>query len=61
MAIVARHEIFDQNKITNGHKKFFAHLCRRTISIKLQSNFIEITLRHGCSTVNLRTHLDGCS
>ena len=23
------------------------------ISIKLQSNFIEITLRHGCSPVNL--------
>ena len=24
------------------------HLCRSVISIKLQSNFIEITLRHGC-------------
>ena len=44
------------------------HLCRSAISIKLQSsfieitpcNFIEITLRHGCSSVNLlhifRTH-----
>ena len=27
--------------------------CRSVISIKLQSNFIEITLRHGCSPVNL--------
>ena len=26
---------------------------RSVISIKLQSNFIEITLRHGCSPVNL--------
>ena len=34
--------------------------CRSAISIKLLCNFIEITLRHGCSTVNLlhifRTH-----
>ena len=27
-------------------------LCWSVISIKLQSNFIEITLRHGCSPVN---------
>ena len=27
--------------------------CRSVISIKLQSNYIEITLRHGCSPVNL--------
>ena len=27
--------------------------CRSAISIKLQSNFIQITLRHGCSLVNL--------
>ena len=27
--------------------------CRSVISIKLQSNFFEITLRHGCSPVNL--------
>ena len=26
--------------------------CRSAISIKLQSNFIEITIRHGCSLVN---------
>ena len=25
-AIVARHDIFDQNKIANGHNKFFARI-----------------------------------
>ena len=29
------------------------HPCQSTISIKLKSNFIEIALRHGCSSVNL--------
>ena len=29
------------------------HPCRGVISIELQSNFIEITLPHGCSPVNL--------
>ena len=29
------------------------HLCQSVISIKLQSNFIEIALQHGCSSVNL--------
>ena len=29
------------------------HPYRSAISIKLQRNFIEITLRHGCSPVNL--------
>ena len=29
------------------------HPCRSVISIKLQSNFIEIALRHGCFPVNL--------
>ena len=29
------------------------HPCRSVISIKLQSNFIEITLQHGCSLLNL--------
>ena len=28
------------------------HPCRSAISIKLQSNFIETTIRHGCSPVN---------
>ena len=32
--------------------------CRSAISIKLQSNFIEIALRHGCYPVNL-LHLYG--
>ena len=35
------------SKFTGGHT------CRSVISIKLQSKFIEITLRHGCSPVNL--------
>ena len=34
--------------------KFTEDPCRDAISIKLQSNFIEITLRHGCSPVNLQ-------
>ena len=29
------------------------HPCQRVISIKLLYNFTEITLRHGCSPVNL--------
>ena len=49
------------------------HSCRTMISIKLQSNFIEIILRHGCSPENslhifkhlfllfLRTTQDGYS
>ena len=36
------------NKFTGGY------LCRSAISIKLQSNFIGIKLRHGCSLVNLQ-------
>ena len=35
------------NKFTGEHP------CRSAISIKLQSNFIEIALRHGCSPENL--------
>ena len=53
------------------------HPCQSAISIKLQSNFIEIVLQHGCSLVNslnifrtpfprntsrrLLSPLDGCS
>ena len=33
------------------------HPCRSVTSVKLQTNFIEITLLHGCSPVNL---LDIC-
>ena len=40
------------------------HPYRSAISIKLLCNFIKITLRHGCSPLNLlhifRTPLDGC-
>ena len=35
------------NKFTGEHP------CRSVISIKLFCNFIEITLRHGCSPINL--------
>ena len=35
------------SRFTGGHP------CRSAISIKLQSNFLEITLQHGCSPVNL--------
>ena len=35
------------NKLTEEH------LCRSVISVKLLCNFIEITLLHGCSPVNL--------
>ena len=35
------------NKFTGEHR------CQSVFSIKLQSNFIEIALRHGCSPVNL--------
>ena len=31
---------------------FLEHPCRSVISIKLQSNLIEITFWHGCSPVN---------
>ena len=37
----------------NMHQITGEHPCRSAISIKLQSNFIEITLRHWCSPVNL--------
>ena len=29
------------------------HRCRSVISIKLRNNFVEVTLRHRCSPVNL--------
>ena len=29
------------------------HPCRSAIPVKLQNNFIEVALRHGCSQVNL--------
>ena len=38
----------------NLYNKFIGEqLCSSVISIKLQTNFIKITLRHGCFSVNL--------
>ena len=63
-------EMFPEKAVLKICSKFTGgHPCRSVISIKLQSNFIEITLWHGCSPVNLlhifrtpfsRTPLDGC-
>ena len=42
------------NDVLNIFSEFTGeHPCRSPISIKLQSNFIEIALQHGCSPVNL--------
>ena len=47
-------EVFLAKGILKIYSKFTGeHPCRSVISIKLQSNFIEIALRHGCSSVNL--------
>ena len=50
----SRPELFLVKGVLKVYGKFTGeHLCRNASSIKLKSNFIEITLRHGCSTVNL--------
>ena len=36
-----------------AHQCIENHPCRSVVSIKLLCNFIQITLRHGCSSVNL--------
>ena len=47
-------EVFLGKGVLKICSKFTAeHPRRSAISIKLQSNFIEIALRHGCSPVNL--------
>ena len=47
-------EVFLEKGVLKICTKFTGEYpCRSVISIKLQSNFIEITLRHGCSPVNL--------
>ena len=47
-------EVFLEKGVLKICSKFTGeHQCRSAISIKLQNNFIEITPRHGCSTVNL--------
>ena len=44
----------NQNNVLKICSKFTVeHPCRRVTSIKLKSIFIENTLRHGCSPVNL--------
>ena len=50
----SRPEVFIGKGVLKMCSKFTGeHPCRSVISIKLQSNFIEIALRHGCSPVNL--------
>ena len=47
-------EVFLRKGVLKICSKFTReHPCRSTISIKFQSNFIEITLRHRCSSVTL--------
>ena len=47
-------EVFLEKDVLKICSKFTGeHPCRSAISIKLQSNFTEITLRHGCSHVNM--------
>ena len=50
----SRPEVFLRKVVLKICSKFTGgHPCRSVISIKLLCNFIEITLRHGCSPVNL--------
>ena len=67
----SRQEVFLRKGVLKICSKFTGeHPCRSVISIKLLCNFMEITLRHGCSVVNwlhifwehlfLKTPLDGC-
>ena len=47
-------ELFSRKGVLKICSKFTGeHSCRNAISIKLESNFIDIALRHGCSPVNL--------
>ena len=47
-------EVFLKKGVLKICSKFtWEHPCWSVISIKLQSNFIEIALQHGCSPVNL--------
>ena len=50
----SRPEVFLEKDVLKICSKFTGeHPCRSVISIKLQSNFIEIVLLHECSPVNL--------
>ena len=57
MAVMGRNsrpEVFLGKGVLEICSKFTGEYpCRSVITIKLQSNFIEITLRHGCSPENL--------
>ena len=47
-------EVFLRKGVLKICSKFIReHPCRSAISINLQSNYIEIALRHGCPPVNL--------
>ena len=47
-------EVFLEKVVLKICSKFTGeHPCESVVSIKLLCNFIEITLRHGCSPVNL--------
>ena len=47
-------EVFPGKDVLKIRSKFTReHPCRSAISIKLLCNLIEITLRHGCSLINL--------
>ena len=47
-------EVFLEKGVLKICSKFTGeHPCGSVISIQLQSNFTEITFRHGCSPVNL--------
>ena len=61
----SRPEVFLREVVLKIGIKFTGEVpCRSAVSIKLQSNFIDIALRYECSPVNLlhifRTPLDGC-
>ena len=50
----SRPEVFLGKGVLKICSKFTGeHPCQSAISIKLQSNFFEIALRHGCSPANL--------
>ena len=47
-------EVFLEKGVLKICSKFTGeHPCRSVVSMKLQSNFTEITIRHECSPVNL--------
>ena len=50
----SRPKLFLKKDVLKISSKFTGeHPCQSAILIKLQSNLIETTLRHGCSPVNL--------